>query len=105
MDPADGILRVDFGDGVSAAERVIRTAIFVIDGAIARLVTMGFDRAKDRINIVQSDDVFPMWVECRGRRLYEARLVHHPEDGTIGVVGEWLEEPKRRGFFARLFRR
>jgi hypothetical protein len=95
-DAADDVVKVDWGDGVSALDRVMRTITMAADGAIKELINRGYDRAADHITIEQhSEDTFPVWIRCRGRRVYEINIAN--VDGVVAVRGSWL----RLGRWAR----
>ncbi len=83
-------MTIDFGDGVSALERVMRSITMAADGAIQRLVGLGWKR--DLIDIELPDDPIPCWVTLRGKRIYEITLTRHDDD-RISIHGEWLVEP------------
>lgn len=97
----DSSLKIDFGDGVSSLDRVMRSIIMVADQAIGKLLDLGWSRKTVNIEI-DPDDPLPCWVTIRKKRVFEIR-VDQQQDGVISVKGEWLEKAKRPGIIDRFW--
>ena len=102
--PAGGErLKIDFGDGVSALDRLTRAIVMVVAQAIDELTRLGYERDYDMITVASSDDEFPDAVSMRGVIVFQLLLEVH--DGQIVVDGVWIKKPKRRGPVGRFFSR
>lgn len=101
---SDDVITIDFGDGVSALERLTRTVIMMTDGALTRLTEAGYRRDID-FSIRVHDDGMPIWIDLKGQETFMVEVTS--DSSRIFVKGKWLREfkPRRRGFFARLFGR
>jgi hypothetical protein len=86
----DGTLLIDYGDGVSALDRSMRSITMATDGAIQRLVSLGWERSKIDIELDGIDPI-PFWITVSGTRAYHVDLTIHDEGRRIVIVGEWLE--------------
>ncbi len=96
-------LKIDFGDGVSALDRAMRSIVMIADSAISELLEMGYDRDKDDITIDSDpDDPLPMFIRFRNKKVFRMNIVKE-DDGRICFIGEWLSRPKKKGFFAKVF--
>lgn len=83
--------------------RAARAAIMMIDGAIGTLISEGYDRKRDRIEIIQPEEVLPMWVAISGRRVF--RVDFEQRDGRLVLQGNWIARPKIWTRLRRMFRR
>ena len=92
---SDDSLKIDFGDGVSALDRTMRSITMLADGAIQRLIELGWNRKSINLEI-SSEDPLPCWVTLRKKRVYEVKLVPY-EDGRLIVHGEWIGDPPSPG--------
>lgn len=94
-------LRINWGDGVSAIDRTMRTIVMAADGVIGSMVEMGWRR--ESINIkVDQDNPLPCWVTLRGKKVFEIK----PEisrDGGLLIVGHWLDKVESPGFLRKMF--
>jgi hypothetical protein len=101
----DDLLKVDYGDGVSALDRVLRSITMMMDGAISELISLKYDRTKDHIDILdpnEHDDNNSWYVTFRGRKVFAVTI--DKEDG-LAVVGRWIDKPRKRSFIDFLLRR
>jgi hypothetical protein len=85
----NGTLTIDYGDGVSALDRSMRSITMATDGAIQTLVSLGWERPQINLE-VSGDDPMPFWVTLRGERVYEVNVTVHDEGRRVVIVGEWL---------------
>jgi hypothetical protein len=99
-------MTIDFGDGVSALDRLMRSIVMMTDGAINTLMDMGYSR--DDITINVHGDGLPLWIDLKGQRVF---LIESSTENDIVVVkGNWIKKvkPVRSysffSFFTRLFR-
>lgn len=97
-------LKIDFGDGVSALERTMRTIVLMTSQAIARLEEAGYVRTEDYKLCVHEDGI-PIWIELSGKRVWETTA--SVSEGQVLVAANWLVDVKRkrRSFWSWLFRR
>lgn len=108
----DDVMRIDFGDGVSALDRVMRSITMMMAGAIAELEILGYDRNRDQIdvedpNTTDGDEsgviigTLPQWhVRMRGRRVFTVEI---DRIGGLSIVGIWTDKPKKKTIKERLF--
>jgi hypothetical protein len=95
-------MQVDFGDGVSALERVTRSIVIMTSQAIEQLKEGGYDRSRVQIDV--SEEGLPVSLKLDGERVFEISAVE--KDGVVLVRGEWLRQIKRkRSFWDWLLRR
>lgn len=95
----DDVIKVDFGDGVSAVDRTMRAITMAADGAVGELLNLGWTRKSVNLQI-DSDNPLPCYVTLRKRPVF--RIVAKAEDdGRITIQGEWLETPKGPGILDR----
>lgn len=102
-------VKVSFEDP-DVMDRVQATIIMVVDASIKRLETLGYERGvKGKgIEIAPSDDGLPIFVKLNGDVVF---IVREYIDGKNGLTisGEWQRDvppkPRKRGFWAWLFRR
>lgn len=94
-------LLIDFGDGVSALDRTMRAITMLADGAIQKLIDLGWSRKTVNLSI-DDDDPLPCWVTLRKKRAFEIRAVSSSE-GRIVIEGEWLEAPEKPGIIDRFW--
>lgn len=104
MGPEDPV-RINFGDGVSALDRVLRFSVQIVDAAVNRLTDLGYDRQTE-VRIRPSEDGLPIYVDLIDRVAFilDCKVI----GGDLSLKGEWQFEvkPKKKpGFWARLFRR
>ena len=92
-------LKIDFGDGVSALDRTMRTITMIADGAIGHLLSLGWRRGS--VNLEIGEDPLPCWVTLRKRRVFEIKLVKHEDTNIIVIEGEWLEKVEKPGIIDR----
>lgn len=98
---SDDHMTFDFGDGVSALDRLMRSIVMMTDGAIGKLIAQGYRRDVD-IFVKVHEDGMPLWIDVAGERVFTVETT--VTDGRITVQGRWLQEvkPRRRGIIARL---
>lgn len=97
-------LRFDFREGPEAIERLNRTAIMLVDGAIGEIINLGYHRDKDMVTIdFPEGDGKWMIVNMRGKAVYEVQFV--VKGGRIYIVGNWVEVPRKRSWVVRAWRR
>lgn len=97
----DDVLKVDFGDGVSAVDRTMRAITMTLDGAIGELLKLGWTRR--RVNLeMNPEDPLPCFVTLKKRRVFRV-WAETAEDGRVSIRGEWLEEPKGPSFLEKRF--
>lgn len=88
-----------YGAGPSDEEfmldRTMRSIVMIADGAIQRLLALGWNRKSVNLEIDESDPL-PCWVTLRRKRVYEVKLVRY-DDGRIVVQGEWISGPPSPG--------
>jgi hypothetical protein len=98
---ADDVMHLDFGDGVSALDRVMRSITMMMAGAIAELETLGYDRNKDEIDVELPEGDEAQWhVKFRGRRIFTVEIDR--SDG-ISVEGRWTQKPSKKTLRDRIF--
>ncbi len=98
---ADDGMTIDFGDGVSAIERLMRSIVMMTDGAVGKLTELGY--ARDSIFIKVHEDGLPLWIDLNEERVFVIETT--VKENRIVVQGKWLIEVKphrKAGFFARL---
>lgn len=99
------VMKIDFGDGVSAVDRIQRAVVMLIDQAVGRLLEMGYTREK-HVNIEVHDDGMPVYVLLSGKRVYEIGFVIDLGGGpALAIDGNWLVDVKKRGFWSKLWGR
>lgn len=98
---SDDGMTFDFGDGVSALDRLMRSIVMMTDGAIGKLVDAGHRRDVD-FHVKVHEDGMPLWIDLHGKRVFIVETT--VADGRIKVQGKWLVEvkPRKLGFFRRL---
>jgi hypothetical protein len=89
---SDDVLKIDFGDGVSALDRTLRSITMIADGAIGRL--LGWTRKTVNLEI-PADDPLPCYVTVRRKRVFEIKPVKY-DDGSIVIQGEWIAGSPRK---------
>lgn len=97
------VMKVDFGDGVSALDRTLRAITLMTSQAIARLNDAGYIRDED-FSIGVHDEGLPVWIELHTKRVFE--IVPEITEGQVIIKGNWLTDlkPKKKpGFWSRLF--
>lgn len=96
-------MQVDFGDGVSALDRVTRSIVLMTSQAIEQLKDAGYPREQIQIDV--ADEGLPVSLKLDGRKVFEITATE--QEGIVLVRGEWLSKVgvKRRSFWDWLFRR
>ena len=97
-------MKIDFGDGVSAIDRLTRAIVLIAAQAIAELERLGYERDYDMITVDSSDGELPDGVAMRGKWVFQLTLAAH-DDGQIHVDGLWLKKPRRRTFIGKFLSR
>lgn len=82
------------------AGRATRAIIMMIDGAIQELISQGYDRRKDRIQVDEED---PTRVTVGGRTVFMIDFVHR--DGKLNLEGRWTGRPRLWTRIRKMFRR
>lgn len=104
LEPDDAeYLKFDFSDMHSALDRTMRSITMIADGAIQRLMSLGWDRKSIGIESVGGEPL-PCWVTLKGNRKYEIRLIRY-DDGRIVIQGEWIDGPYPPGVIDRIMGR
>ncbi len=101
--PDKDVMHLDFGDGVSALDRVMRSITMMMAGAIADLETLGYDRNKDEIDceIPEEQSESAQWhVRFRGRRIFTVEIDR--TDG-LSIAGRWTQKPTKKTMRERIF--
>lgn len=97
-------LKIDFGDGVSALDRTMRAITMIADGAIGRLLSLGWKRESINLQIPE-DDPLPCYITLPvKKRVFEIKAVKY-DDGRIVIQGEWIDGPKGPGLLDRFWGR
>src|SRR5438046_315058 len=94
-------ISVDFGDGVSALSRTMRTITMIASEAIQTLTGVGWDR--DMMSLEIPEDPMPCWLCLCGKRVFIIDLINH--DGKIVISGKWLDGipvPKKKGLIRKI---
>lgn len=82
---------------------VTATVIMMIDSAIGELIRRGYDRTKDKIEIVPNEGlVLPVVLTIRGREVFRIDWKFDP----FGLEGRWTDLPTSRiklGWFRRVW--
>lgn len=86
-------MKIDFGDGVSALDRVMRTIVLMIAQATSQLDELGYLRGRD-YSIHVHDEGIPIWIEMKKKKVFE--IVYHVDDAQIYLNGDWTHKVKRR---------
>jgi hypothetical protein len=99
---SDDRMTFDFGDGVSALDRLMRSIVMMTDGAIGTLVDAGYERDTD-FSVHVHEDGIPLWIDLKNKRVFLIETV--VSDGQVSVHGKWLKKirPCRKGILALLF--
>lgn len=86
-------MKIDFGDGVSALDRVMRTIVLMVAQATTQLDTLGYVRQKDYSLHVHEEGI-PIWIEIKGQKVYE--ITYYVDDGQIYLSGDWTCKVKKK---------
>jgi len=103
----DAGLKVDYGDGVSALDRTLRSIVMIADAAVKDLESFGYKRGRGGIEIVPDPaEGFPVYVHLDGQEVFI--VTYAVEDGSLIIKGKWLKKVKKRwwkifSWFRRLF--
>ncbi len=89
----DDVMTFDFGDGVSALDRLMRSIVMMTDGVIGKITGLGYPR--EEIFLKVHEDGLPLWVELNGETVF---VIETTVEGTgrVSVKGKWLKEVRRR---------
>ena len=97
----DDVLKVDFGDGVSAVDRTMRAITMALDGAIGELLKLG--RTRRTVNLdVDPENPLPCFVTLKRKRVFRVWAETLP-DGRVSIRGEWLSPPKGPSIIEKMF--
>lgn len=94
-------LKIDFGDGVSGLDRTLRAITMIADGAMGRLLDLGWTRKSVNLEI-NLDDPLPCYVTVRKKRVFEIKYVTY-DDGRIHIQGEWISGPDKPGIIDKFW--
>ena len=98
---SDDVLKVDFGDGVSAVDRTMRAITMALDGAIGELLKLGWTRRTVNIEMDMQDPL-PCHVTLKRKRVFRV-WAETLDDGRVSIRGEWLQPPKGPSIIERMF--
>ena len=106
---SDEMMKVDYGDGVSALDRTLRSIVLITDAAVKSLESLGYKRGEGGIEIVPAIDGFPVFIHLDGREVFS--VTYGVDDGSLVIKGKWLKKIRKRwwkfcfSWFFRLFGR
>lgn len=86
-------MKIDFGDGVSALDRTLRTIVLMASQAADHLNSLGYVRQEDYTLHVH-DDGIPIWIQIGKRKVYE--ITYYVDDGQIYLHGDWTCKVRRK---------
>jgi hypothetical protein len=102
---SDDVMKVDYGDGVSAVDRALRTIVMITDAAVKSLESMGYHRGEGGIEIVPVPEGFPVYIQLNGKDVF---IVDYAlENEAVVIKGKWLKKVKKKWWkiFSWLFRK
>jgi hypothetical protein len=102
----DAGMKVDYGDGVSALDRTLRSIVMITDAAVKDLESLGYKRGRGGIEIVPAIEGFPVYVHLDGQEVFI--VTYGVDDGSLVIKGKWLKKVKKKwwkifSWFRRLF--
>lgn len=102
----DAGMKVDYGDGVSALDRTLRSIVMITDAAVKDLESLGYKRGRGGIEIAPAIEGFPVFVHLDGQEVFT--VTYGVEDGSLVIKGKWLKKVKKKwwkifSWFRRLF--